>query len=167
MSRINRSDVGGPGVARSLWVLKIDTSMLVLNQGDIRTIEGVGDVLRIDPPGGGVGWIEFEDRGWPVFSLAENLRPIAEVPEVRRLCAVLAGEGGLIGILCDEVQVLESEALRFIPLPACMRYPDSPVSDVAEHAGGVLCQTSAQALLALLTGASAEVTADGQRVEGA
>jgi hypothetical protein len=130
----------------ALTVLSFAGTHIVLARGDLRTIETATDVVRVDPPQNGVGWIAAFDRVWPAFALSADMVPLPDVPTGRRLCAAIGCRRGLFGLLCDEIQVVSEERLSFVPLPALMRGPASPFHAVAKSEKGIVFASDAEAL---------------------
>ena len=54
-------------------------------------------------------------------------------------------------MLCDQVIMLERTGLDILPLPGCMRTPNSPLQGLVLDGEGVLCVTSADDLLGCVT----------------
>lgn len=144
MSDIIRA-IGATAGARGL--LSFAGVHLVLTAGDLRMIEASADLVRDDPPAGGVGWIEALGQWWPVYSLTFDLVPsVDEEAATRRMCAVLGDGRGLFGLLCDDIQIMRGAGPMFGPLPVCMRSAGLPIQSLAADARGLLCGTDADAL---------------------
>lgn len=119
---------------------------LVLAPGDLRLIESVAELVAHAPPAQGVGWIPAFDQTWPVYALSFDLRPLAELPADRRMCALLGCGSGLYGLLCNEIRVMRDATLSFHPLAAVMRPAGSPIRTLAVGPAGILCGTEAELL---------------------
>lgn len=126
-------------------LLRIGQTRLLLAQSDIRDIGMAGDINPASAPSGGVGWMSFNRRSWPVYCLSDELDFINDVPDTRRACVLLMQGEMLFGLLCDQVDVLGS-APTFYPLPDCMKLADSPVAALAVLPDGIACLSTAQRL---------------------
>lgn len=127
-------------------LLALGATRLLVEQGEVRSIESSGSVIAEVTPENGVGWVELYDRFWPVYCLSDDLLPLPLCLPERKLCVVLGLGGGLFGIQCDEVKILDDFKAEFHPLPACMRLHDSPLHGVVRYREGIACLTSAAAL---------------------
>ena len=145
-----RSDetlLGSAGDGR-YTVLYLDELALVVPQHEVRTLEPAFDVTH--PEGGEVGSIAVAGTNWPVYCLSEDLRPIRVAPAERRICVLLESSAGLLGVLCDEVVMLEQDEWQTLPLPECMHTPDTPIGGMLLQGDRALCVTSVAGLLACI-----------------
>lgn len=138
--------LSGSGVTSRYAVLSIDNLGLLIPQHQLHALEPGFDVERHE--GDALGWIAVAGVRSPVYCLSDELKPIREVPRSRRICALLDIGATLVGLLCDQVTMLEQAGIEILPLPECMRTPGTPLHGLALHAERVLCVTSAQHLLA-------------------
>lgn len=129
-------------------VLKIDTLDLLIQQGEIRTLESASDVDGSNPEKGSVGWISYAQQRWPVFCLSTQLDLQLSVPAARRTCVLLALQRGYIGVLCDDVTVLKQVSGQLYELPIAMRRNDTPLHGVVAYNQGVACVSDANRLAA-------------------
>ncbi len=126
-------------------VLTIDERALLIPQQQLHALEPAFDVQRSEA--GDAGWIAVAGVNWPVYCLSEDLRPIREAPADRHFCVLLESGAGLLGVLCDQVVMLEQMELEILPLPRCMRTAGTPLQGLVLHSERVLCVTSADDLL--------------------
>ena len=140
-------------------VLSIGRLGRLIPQYQIHALEPVFDVQR--SKGGELGWITVAGVRSPVYCLSENLQPIREVSADRHICVLLDMGGGLFGVLCDQVAMLEQAELEIKPLPACIHTPDTPLRGLVLHDKKVLCVTSADDLLACLGGKPEPISQSG------
>ncbi len=131
-------------------LLALGSTRLLVEQGEVRSIESSGSVIAEATPENGVGWVELYDRFWPVYCLSDDLLPLPLCLPERKLCVVLGLGGGLFGIQCDEARILDAFGAEFYPLPACMRLADSPVLGIAGDDDGIVCISSAPMLGSVL-----------------
>jgi hypothetical protein len=129
-------------------VLKIDLLDLLIQQGEIRTLESASDVDGSDPEQGSVGWISFAQQRWPVYCLSPQLEVLVSVPSARRTCVLLALEQGYIGVLCDDVTILKQVSGQLYELPVAMRRNDTPIHGVISYNQGIACVSDANRLAA-------------------
>jgi hypothetical protein len=135
------------GVRYSL--LHLGETRLLLAQADIRDIEVADDIDPDEAPPGGVGRIRVGRQTHPVYSLSEEFELMNGIPEQRRMCVLLAYQGGLYGLVCDRVEILETPA-DFYPLPECMRLESSPVEALTLLPDGIASLVSAHRLATLI-----------------
>jgi hypothetical protein len=138
--------------------LSFDGRTLVLSQYDVRILAPRADLELQSPPVGGVGWIAFEDRRWPVYCLDADLQRKDAVSEARRICALLKYGERYLGLLADQAQAL-GEDVRVQPVPPCMGDPDSPVVGLVMGSEQVGLMSTAAHLSALLQGEPAAASA--------
>lgn len=139
----------------SAALLKIDSLNLLLPQADIRTLESVSDMDTANPLWKSTGWISVRQQRWPVYCLSDELELLHEVPPGRRACAMIAGESGYLGLLCDDVSIIKDFKSDSFELPAAMRLPDTPVLQIAQLDHGIACISNAQHLSAYIAKISA------------
>src|SRR5215831_13527198 len=137
----------------TLVLLHFGRTRVALAQRAVRSLEAAADadfaiaqppVLATIVAGGG---------RWPVYALDEELAPLRSVPRERRICALLADDRTLFGVLCDEAQVLPREGLAAYPLPLAMRRTGTPVEGVIEGASVALLSSAHSLALVLKVGA--------------
>lgn len=138
-----------PSAGARYALLHLGATRLMLAQSDIREIEGVDDINPAGAPPGGVGWVRVDRQTYPVYGLSDELGLMDGIPAQRKMCVLLAHPGGQFGLLCDQVQMLETPG-AFHPLPECMRLADSPVVALALQPDGLACLGSVQRLAALI-----------------
>ncbi len=132
-----------------LAVLQIGSVKIALPQNEIRTLEPVLD-LRRNEAGPAVGRVELDEGVWPIFALSEDLLPLAELPDARRVCVLLGQDELAFGIACDKVLSVPAHEVRAVPAPEVLARPDSPILSLAVHGEEILCMTTTQALAGLL-----------------
>jgi hypothetical protein len=139
-----------PGADARLALLKISNLQLVLPQIEIGALESAYDVDRHDAGTCGVGRIKYEQQGWPVYCLSQELSLLSSIPSERRACILFGVDYGYIGILCDEISILKQEGLgQRQELPSAMHLPDTPVLGLVQLAdSNVACITSAEQIVA-------------------
>ena len=139
----------GPASGARYALLQLGATRLMLAQSDIREIEGADDIAPADAPPGGVGWLRTGRQTYPGYCLSDEIGLMDGIPAMRQTCVLLAHQGGQFGLLCDQVQMLETPG-AFHPLPECMRLADSPVVALALQPDGLACLASASRLVALI-----------------
>ena len=146
----------GPSHSGHLVLLHFGRTRVALPQRAVRSLEAAADADFSAAAAGALGMIVVAGASWPVYALDEELVPLHNVPRERRICALLAAERGLFGVLCDEAQVLARQNLSAYPLPLAMRRSGSPLEGVLNIGAGVALLSSARGLARAL-GAS-EIT---------
>jgi hypothetical protein len=132
-----------------LAILHIGSVKITLPQNEIRTLEPVLD-LRRSEAGRAVGSVELDEGVWPIFSFSEDLLPLAELADARRVCVLLGQDELAFGIACDKVVSVPAEQVRAVPAPEVLARRDSPIVSLAVHGEEILCMTTTQALAGLL-----------------
>lgn len=130
-------------------LLQLGATRLMLAQSDIREIEGADDIDLADAPPGGVGWLRTGRQTYPVYCLSDEMALMDGIPALRQTCVLLAYQGGQFGLLCDQVQMLDTPG-AFHPLPECQRLADSPLEALVLQPDGLACLGSAPRLAALI-----------------
>ncbi len=128
----------GAGMTASAAVLKIGSTELLFQQGDIRSLEAATDVDGNHPREGSVGWISYMRQRWPAYCLSEQLELLGSVPPSRRTCALLALETGYVGVLCDDVTFIKQAAGKVFEVPPAMKAAGTPILGLAPYPAGLL-----------------------------
>lgn len=138
------------GMQETAAVLKINSLDLMFAQGDIRTLESASDVDGSDAQANSVGWINYMRQRWPVYCLSEQLELLASVPDSRRTCALLALEGGYVGVLCDDASIIKQLTGQLHDIPVAMKAAHTPVQSLFAHKQGLLCASNAKRMAAYI-----------------
>jgi hypothetical protein len=125
-----------PDFSQTFALLTVDDWQWLIPQGDIHSLEPVFDITAYseaevaddalvapDP----VGIITLAGEPWPIYCVAGDFSPLHTIPDTRRICILLRSGEFRWGLVCDQIEVLESEQPRMQPVPACMAKPDSPL----------------------------------------
>lgn len=146
----------GASYSAQLVLLHFGSTRVALAQRAVRSLEAAADAdfTVATPPV--LGTIVAGGGRWPVYALDDELAPMRSVPRERRICALLAGDSTLFGVLCDEAQVLAREGLAAYPLPAAMRRAGTPVEGVLGGASVALLSSARSLALLLNVGAAVE-----------
>ena len=144
--------------ARSAEVV-IDGQSLLIGHVYIHSVEPLLDVRTQAGPGAAIGVIELGDTRWPVFCIDGDLNLLTSMPDNRRACVLLKSDHGGVAFLCDEVRVVDNNALKLLPVPGCMRGEHDLMESLAVIDNKVTCVLSADGLSSML---SAESAAHGE-----
>lgn len=131
-------------------LLKIGGLNLLLPQSDIRTLESVTDVDHTAPALNSMGWIVFRQKRWPVYSLSENLALLTQADASQRACVMLEIGAGYIGVLCNDVAVVQELPTGQIGLPVAMKRADTPILGLVQYGQGIACLSDASHLTAFI-----------------
>ena len=112
-------------------MMRFDGRKLLLPQSEVWALEPAVDVDTTTRSPHGVGWISHQGDWWPVYCLTRDLAVLAELPEARRICALLKKREGYLGMVCDDLITVQGESLQFYPVPVCMRSSSSPIQNLA------------------------------------
>ena len=134
--------------ATSAALIKIDGLNLLLPQGEIRTLESIAELDTAAPALHSAGWVVYEQKRWPVYCLSEELSLMSLVPAERRACAMMAMGSGYIGILCDDMIILNDFVAQRHELPVAMRLADSPILHLVAYEQDIACVCNANKLTA-------------------
>lgn len=149
-----------PGMSteiRNRLLLRIDNMQLMLPQGDVCAVESVVDLVSQDAVAPAIGRIAYLGQSWPVLSLNGELQTLDMIPAARRACVMLATGKGFLGLLCDDVRVLNQQPDSDYALPVAMRAGYTPVKAVMPFENGLACLSDARHLMQY--GAFAQITA--------
>lgn len=136
--------------------LVIDRQSLLIAHVHIHSVEPILDVRIESGHGPALGVLDLNDERWPVYCLDGDLNILNGVPATRRACVLLKSEHGGVGILCDEVRVIDNAALTIVPVPGCMSGEQSLMDSLAVIDGKVTCVLSADRLSAMLRSGSGD-----------
>lgn len=155
MSQSTARDRAAPLPEAGFALLQVDQTRLVVPRDDIRILELAIDVDRNEPPSHGVGWIVFGAQRCPVYCPSQAIEWMDAVAEDRQVCAVVAAEQQVFGLLCSEAGLIRNDEIAFQALPPAMATPDSPIRRLAIYQDAPACVSSAADLLADIGAAQA------------
>ena len=136
-----------PGLnTTSAALIKIDGLNMLLPQGEIRTLESIAELDTAAPALHSAGWVVYAQKRWPVYCLSEELSLMSLVPAERRACAIMAMGAGYIGILCDDMTILNDFIAQRHEVPVAMRLADTPILHLVAYAQGIACVSNANKL---------------------
>lgn len=144
MSASRSSRRNGPTHHGEYAALQIAGLRLVLQHTDIRTMEPYEVLDAAEPPPQGVGWVTFQHQRVPVFELGADMQLVAALQQPRRLCVVLGSDQRQLGLLCDEIFLLESDEVQVYALPEVMRQGNTPFDRLVVFEDGIGCVASAE-----------------------
>lgn len=150
---------------RNRLLLHIDGMQLMLPQGDVCAVESVADLQSQDAVAPAVGRILYLGQSWPVLSLNGELQTLDSIPPARRACVMLATGKGFLGLLCDDVRVLNQQSDADYALPVAMRTANTPIQAIMPFENGLACLSDARHLLQY--GGFAQVTSVHQEIQHA
>lgn len=133
-----------PDAVRRFALIELDAVALLVPQHDLHAIEPVLDVDTDAPTGMAAGGIRLRSGDWPVFCPSDDLEPLAGLLPERRICAMLAHDSGLFGVVCRGVASVSARSVRLFPMPRCM--VSTPLRELALHGERVVCVTDATRL---------------------
>ncbi len=138
--------------------LFVDGHNLLIAHAHVHSVEPIVNV-RIEPGHGqALGVLSLGEGEWPVYCLDGDLDVLDRLPATRRACVLLKSHHGSIGILCDEVRMVDTGAFAIVSVPVCMQGEQSLVESLAIIDAKVICVLDADRLSATLL---AEKTGDG------
>lgn len=127
--------------------IHVGSLRLLVPQEDVRTVESVADIRTPTSRPGALGSIRVGRERLPVYCLSETLTELDTKPASRRICPILVAGDGRYGLLCDEVELIPGWELDVRPPPPAMRRHRAAVCGLALHGEGLVCVSSADALL--------------------
>ena len=136
--------------------LVIDRQSLLIAHVHIHSVEPILDVRIESGHGRALGVLELNDDRWPVYCLDGDLNILHGVPATRRACVLLKSGHGGVGVLCDEVRVVDNASLTMVPVPGCMSGEQSLMDSLAVIDGKVTCVLGADRLSAMLRAGTAD-----------
>lgn len=130
--------------------LVVDGQSLLIAHVHIHSVEPILDVRMESGHGQALGILQIGDDHWPVYCLDRDLDILRNVPATRRACVLLKSAHGGVGILCDEVKVVDNASLTIVPVPGCMCGQQSLMDSLAMIGGKVTCVLGADRLSVML-----------------
>ncbi|MDG4553058.1 MAG: hypothetical protein P9E24_02240 [Candidatus Competibacter sp.] len=149
MNRPARNTLDELREIRALATLTLDGYPWLLPQTEIHSLESPLDIDREVQAPHSIGAIALGGEWWPVYCLSGELQLLPQLPDSRRICALLDNGVDRFGMVCDQVEAL-AKTPPLLALPACMGTPDSPIQALAPLGGGLGCVTNTEHLAALL-----------------
>jgi hypothetical protein len=129
----------------------LDGLDLFIPQDDVLSVEIIADLELEQTEIGSIGWFGQHGHGddAPVFCITGNfeLLELNELPESREyfvLLKSLDNDTLPLGLTCDELEDMnvQKEHLYIQSVPAIMRTPRSPISELLIYQGDVACISS-------------------------
>lgn len=113
-------------------VLKIDNLNLAIPQKDASAVELVTALdVAIDGEAE-AGWLSQNEEMWPAYSVDSRMELQTDTPGIRRFCVMFHSGDRFIGLLCDQVRMLQSDGdLALDDMPACLAAEQSPLQWIA------------------------------------
>ena len=136
--------------------LVVDSQSLLIAHTHIHSVEPILDVVIETGHGQALGVLQLGEEQWPVYCMDGDLNILDGLPAKRRACVLLKSDHGGIGILCDEVRVVDNAALTLVPVPACMGGEENLMESLAIVDGKVTCVLGADRLSAMLFAQTAD-----------
>lgn len=130
--------------------LVVDGQSLLIGHVHIHSVEPILDVRMSPGHGQALGTVALGEAQWPVYCIDNNLDLLDHVPATRRACVLLKPDHGGVGILCDEVRVIDNAVLSIVPVPGCMSGQQSLMESLAVIGGKVTCVLGAERLSSML-----------------
>jgi len=142
-------------------ILSIDKLKLAVPQKDASAVELVS-ALDVGTEGEAeVGWLEQNGALWPAYCVDTQLKLQTETPRRRRFCIMFHGGDRFIGLLCDQVRMLQSDDdLELNNMPECLAEEESPLQWIAMLDGEVTAAAKSGALVDYLLKLEAQYGAD-------
>jgi len=138
---------GGSGYA----MLSMDGLKLLIPQKQIIALEMAKDMELTQTDDCVAGYLQFNNKSWPVFCLNKKLSLINSEDSLKhRFCVLLQTDNVHFGILSEQALLLNSGELTPQPLPEAMITVDSPLSALTVYEGKIICISSAEHLTHLL-----------------
>ena len=137
-------------VKRELAAIKFDGLTIAVPLSEVQSLDPVLDVRFESARRPSIGYVEYDDARLPVFSLDGNLKPLADVPEGQRICAMLGKELPWFGVICESITSLGDSVLQNLPVPECMTSGSSPIKSLVLDDETVLCATDVDELVRYL-----------------
>ena len=131
--------------------LSIGKVSLLLPLEQVVSLETVLDIEWNASEFGLLGQIKSGGTDRPVFSLGEDLQFVDELTEERKVCVCLGNNENGFGIICDQVNTLDSSEVELVDLPSCMETENTPVNALAIKDKQVMSVTNADAIEKLIT----------------
>lgn len=141
--------------ARRCILLRMDDLQLMLPQGEVCAVESAADIRRSDAVAPAIGHIAYAGQNWPVLCLNRELDALDVVAPGRRACAMLATGRGFLGVLCNDVRVLNQLPDTSHTLPVAMRTVGTPIQSLMQFESGIACLSDMRHLVRF--GAMAQV----------
>ena len=153
--RLLSDDNDGSRHQRFVIQLRAGQSLLIAHT-HIHSVEPILDVVIETGHGQALGVLQLGEEQWPVYCMDGDLNILDGLPAKRRACVLLKSDHGGIGILCDEVRVVDNAALTLVPVPACMSGEENLMESLAIIDGKVTCVLEADRLSAMLFAQTAD-----------
>jgi hypothetical protein len=130
--------------------LVVDGQSLLIAHIHIHSVEPILDVRMESARGQAMGTLQLGDDQWPVYCIDGDLNILGNVPAARRACVLLKSDRGGVGLLCDEVRVVDNAALTIVPVPGCMSGDQRLLDSLAIIDRKITCVLGADRLSAML-----------------
>ena len=133
--------------ARNRILLRIDDLKLMLPQAEVCAVESVSDLDWQEAQAPVIAHIAYLGKRWPVVCLNAEFQAQDKIPPGRRACVMLATGKGFMGLLCDDVRVLNQVGGEDYALPVAMRTAGTPIQALMHFEDGLACLSDASHLM--------------------
>ncbi len=130
--------------------LVMDGRSLLIAHIHIHFVEPIVNVCMGAGRGQAMGTLGLGEDEWPVFCLDGDFSILRNVPATRRSCVLLNSEHGGVGVLCDEVRVVDKATLTLVAVPGCMSSNHKLMDSLAIIDGKVACMLGVDRLSLML-----------------
>lgn len=127
-------------------VLSFDGLQLLIPQNDIYSLEPIADITPSVADNGSLGQLKQGSQVWSLYALSSDLTVLTSRPDNYRIVILMKNIQPAFGLLCEQVNTIESNQIRIHPMPPAMNCKDSPLLALALTGEEVLTISSASAL---------------------
>ena len=131
---------------------------LIINQCEVISVEGLGEIDSDSPLQGSIGWLGYDNRKIPVYSLSDKFDLQRTVPSDRTICAVIQQDSAVIALTCSDAVNFKRNVIKQVPLPQCMHSVSSPIDTICLYRGNncteVMFVGSAESLIDYVSNAN-------------
>ncbi|MDJ0832372.1 MAG: hypothetical protein QNJ69_02550 [Gammaproteobacteria bacterium] len=137
---------------KSWAMMGFDGLALLLPQASVSTIELVQSVQPVIEVHGSLGTITTGGKGWPVFSLDRQLKPLSGLADEHKFIACLSdADDPVFALACEVVTTISDiEPDAFKSIQDCMRIASCPVEAVLYRDNQLMMVSSLPAMKQLL-----------------
>lgn len=130
--------------------LMFDGQSILLPQSELLHTEPAGSIRPHvqETADSSLGFVDYDQSHWPVYSLSAALSPHDKLPQQRQLVAFISSGENQLGLACDAATTLQVERDSiFEELPEIMRIQNSPVRALLFASGNMHYVSSAKGLI--------------------
>jgi chemotaxis signal transduction protein len=108
--------------------IELDAGKVYIPQSDVITFEDTNQLVSQGLDDLTIASVEFNGQLIPVFCLSDDFDLLDYIPDKRKVCVIIGYQNRAIGLLCNNIHLLEYSDIKVEAVPGCMTGENTPLS---------------------------------------